>query len=220
MSIKINLLAEALSVEDLRRRDPVKRSIFLSAFLIALSLVWFSSIFLVHVMANEELSKVQAEIQSHTNDYSQVQIKLKKITEAQKRLVALQKLSDSRFLQGNLMNALQQLYVPNVQLTRLHIDQTYAAAGGSASDSSGSPAKSATATERILITLDAKDFSVNSGDAVNRFQDALSKTAYFKNSLNPTNGIRLANLSAPQSSFDSKPYVLFTMECRFSDKAR
>lgn len=221
MSIKINLLAEAQSVEDLRRRDPVKRSIFLSAFLIALSLVWFSSIFLVHVIANEELSKVQAEIQSHTNDYSQVQIKLKKITEAQKRLVALQKLSDARLLQGNLMNAFQQLYVPNVQLTRLHIDQTYVTAGGgaSASDSSAS-AKSSTATERVLITLDAKDFSANSGDAVNRFQDALAKTAYFKNGLNPTNGIRLANLSAPQSSFDSKPYVLFTMECRFSDKTR
>jgi hypothetical protein len=145
---------------------------------------------------------------------------LKKITEAQKRLIALQKLSDSRFLQGNLMNAFQQLYVPNVQLTRLHIEQTYSAAGGNTSEASGASAKSATATERILITLDAKDFSANSGDAVNRFQDALAKQAFFKGGLNPTNGIRLANLSAPQSSFDSKPYVLFTMECRFSDKTR
>jgi len=224
MSIKINLLAEALADEDLRRRDPVKRSIFLGAFLIVLSLVWFSSILLVHVIANQELTRVQAEIQSHTNDYSQVQIKLKKIADAQKRLEALQKLSDSRFLQGNLMNAFQQLYVPNVQLTRLRIDQTYTVAGGTAGganpDGGGTPARPGSATEKILITMDAKDYSANSGDAVNRFQDALSKQAYFKSSLNPTNGIRLANLSAPQSSFDSKPYVLFTMECRFSDKAR
>jgi hypothetical protein len=223
MSIKINLLAEALAEEDLRRRDPVKRAIFLGAFLIALSLVWFSSILLVHVIANQELTRVQADIQSHTNDYSQVQIKLKKIADAQKRLEALQKLSDSRFLQGNLMNAFQQLYVPNVQLTRLRIDQSYAVAGGTA-DVAGPngviPGRSGVATEKILITLDAKDYSANSGDAVNRFQDALSKQAYFKSSLNPTNGIRLSNLSAPQSSFDSKPYVLFTMECRFSDKAR
>jgi hypothetical protein len=223
MPIKINLLAEALAEEDLRKRDPVKRAIYVGVLLVVLSLVWFSSILLVHVLESQELSTIQGEIQLHTNDYSQVQIKLKKMAETQRKLDALQKLSNSRFLQGTLMNAFQQLYVPNVELTRLRIDQTYSTAAGTPSVTNlygVIPGRASAAVEHIVITLDAKDYSANPGDQVNHFQDALAAQDYFKANLNPTNGIRLANLSAPQSSYDSKPYVLFTVECRFPDIAR
>jgi len=224
MPIKVNLLAEALAEEDLRRRDPVKRAIFVGAFLVALSLVWFSSILLVHVVESQQLSSVQGQIQLRTNDYSSVQIKLKKIAEAQKKLDALQKLSDSRFLQGTLMNAFQQLYVPNVELTRLRVVQTYNNTAGTAAVTNlygVTPGRPPGATEHILVGLDAKDFSANPGDQVNRFQDVLGAQDYFKSNLNATNGVRLANLSAPQSSIDNtKPYVLFTVECRFPDKTR
>jgi hypothetical protein len=223
MPIKINLLAEALAEEDLRRRDPVKFAIFLGAFLVVLSLVWFSSIMLEHIMANQQLSQVAGEIQSRKTEYSSVQVKLKKTADAQKKLDSLQKLSRARFLQGTLMNAFQQLYVSNVQLTRLRVDQSYLttpAIPAVTNINSVIPGHPAANVERILITLDAKDYSSNSGDEVNRFQDALAGQDYFKSSLSPTNGIHLANLSAPQSSFDGKPYVLFTVECRFPDKAQ
>lgn len=223
MPIKINLLAEAQAVEDLRRRDPVKRAIFMGVFLVVLALVWFSSIMLVHVVASQRLNTVLGEIQAHTNDYARVQVNLKKIAETQGKLDSLQLLSASRFLQGDFMNAFQQMYVPNVQLTRLRVDQTYSTAAGAATVTNsyrvvlGHPAS---ATERIVFTLDAKDFSANAGDQVNHFKDALSQQEYFKASLDPTNGVRLLNLSPPQSSLDSKPFVLFTMECRFPDKTR
>lgn len=224
MPIKVNLLAEALAVEDLRRRDPVKRAIFGGALFVALSLVWFSSIFVEHVVESQQLSSVQGQIQLRTNDFSSVQIKLKKIADTQKKLDALQKLSDSRFLQGTLMNAFQQLYVPNVELTRLRVMQTYNNTAGTPSVTNlygVTPGRPPGATEHVLVTVDAKDFSANPGDQVNRFQDVLTGQDYFKNNLSATNGVRMANLSAPQSSFDnSKPYVLFTVECRFPDKTR
>ncbi len=224
MPIKVNLLAEAQAEEDLRRRDPVKRAIFVGAFLVALTLVWFSSILLEHIMASQQLSSVQGQIQLRTNDYASVQIKLKKITEAQKKLDALQKLSDLRFLQGTLMNAFQMLYVPNVELTRLRVTENYSATAAvpAVTNLYGVvPGRPGGATEHIMISVDAKDFSANPGDQVNRFQDVLVGQEYFKGNLNATNGVRLANLSAPQSSFDnSKPYVLFTVECRFPDKTR
>src|ERR1039457_2707275 len=127
MPIRINLLAEAIAVEDLRRRDPVKRAMFIGAFLVALSLVWFSSIWLTYILKKQELNQIQAEIQTHTNDFALVQNNLKKIADVQKRMDALDQLSAARFLQGNLMNGLQLTYVPNVQLNRLRIDQTYTA---------------------------------------------------------------------------------------------
>ncbi len=223
MPIKINLLAEALAEEDLRRRDPVKFAIYLGAFLVVLSLVWFSSIMLEHIMANERLSQVTGEIQSRKTEYSSVQIKLKKTADAQKKLDALQKLSRARFLQGTLMNAFQQLYVSNVQLTRMRVDQSYLLIPAVAAVTNVNgvvPGHPAANVERILITLDAKDYSANSGDEVNRFQDALANEDYFKANLSATNGIHLANLSPPQSSFDGRSYVLFTVECRFPDKAQ
>ena len=221
MPIRINLLAEALAEEELRRRDPVKRAIFIGAFLVALSLVWFSSIWLVSMEVNHNLNQVKAEIQTRSNVWSQVQANLKQVADTQKRLDALQTLSSARFLQGNLMNVLQHLYVPNVQLTRVKVDQNYILNGGlpaTKNESVTAPGRPATATERIILTLDAKDFSVN--PEVNQFNNALLKLDYFNANLDPTNGVRLANLSAPQSSFDSKPYVLFTLECRFTDKTR
>jgi len=223
MPIKVNLLAEAQAEEDLRRRDPVKRAIFVGALFVVLSLVWFSSILLEHIMDNQQLGSVQGEIQSLTNNYAQVQIKLKKIAETQKKLDSLNALSCARLLQGSLMNAFQQVYVPNVQMTHMRVDQSYASSAGTPAVTNlygVTPAKPGATIERVVITMDAKDFSANAGDQVNHFQDVFTKVNYFKTNLNSTNGIRLANLSAPQSSFDGKPYVLFTIECRFPDKSR
>src|ERR1700709_1963080 len=119
MPIKINLLAEAQIVEDLRRRDPVKRAIFVGAILIVLALVWSSSQQLKVVITNSELNQVQAKIQSRTNEWQTVVDSQKKISGARAKLEALQKLSAARFLQGNFLNGLQQLNFDGVQLAGL-----------------------------------------------------------------------------------------------------
>jgi hypothetical protein len=214
-------LSDALAEEDLRRRDPVKRAIFIGALLVALSLVWFSSTWLEYMIEKNGLSQIETEIQSHTNDYALVQNNLKKISEAQRRLDSLDQLSAARFLQGNFMNALQQTYVPNVQLSRLRLDQSYTATAGTPAKTNSSgvlPGRPPTVTEHISLTLDAKDFSPNPGDQVNHFKDALLRQDFFKPRIDPANGIRLASLSAAQTGADGKPFVLFTLECRFLDQ--
>ena len=221
MPIRINLLAEALAEEDLRRRDPVKRAIFVGAFLVSLSLVWFSSVWLTYLMAKQNLSHIQAEIQAHAKDYAQVQNNLKQIAEVQKRMDALDQLNAARFLQGNLLNALQKTYVANVQLNKLRIDQSYTTVASVPAKTNGTvviPARPPAVTERVMLTMDAKDFSPNPGDQVNHFKDALLKQDFFKLIIDPVSGIRLSGLSALQSPMDSKPYVMFTIECRFLDK--
>jgi hypothetical protein len=222
MPIRINLLAEALAEEDLRRRDPVKRAIFIGAFLVALSLVWFSSIWLEYMIEKKGLNQVQTEIQVHTNDYALVQNNLKKIADTQSRMDALNQLSAARFLQGNLLNALQQTYVPNVQLTRLRLDQSYSLTAGipAKTNSYGVvPGRPPAVTEHVNLTLEAKDFSPNPGDQINHFKDALLRQDYFKPLLDPVTGVRLAGPpSALQLPPDSKPFVLFTLECRFLDQ--
>jgi len=220
MPIRINLLAEALAEADLRRRDPVKRAIFGGAFLVALSLVWFSSIWLTYVVYKQHLNQIDAEIQTRSGDYDQMQNNSKKIAELQQRMADLDKLAAARFLHGNLLNALQQTYVPNVQLTHLRVEQSYTgtAAVPAKTNSYGViPGRPAAQTEHITMMVDAKDFSPNPGDQVQHFKDALLKQAYFYNCIE-TNGMKLSALSGLQTPADSKPYVMFTLECRLKDR--
>ncbi len=219
MPIQINLLNEAQAQEELRRRDPVKRAIFGGALLVAVSLVWFSSSLLTHVVASSRLAQVQANIQSHTNDYNSVVVNLRKVADAKVRLTALTKLSASRFLQGSLLNSMQQLYVPNVRLIRLQMNQTYSRVQPAATEEGAAPAK-VPVTEHRVLTLDAKDSSANPGDQVNRYKDSLSQLDFIKANVTTNNAVKLSNLSAPQPGSDGKPFVLFTVECRFSDQTR
>jgi hypothetical protein len=216
MPIQINLLAEAQAEEDLRRRDPVKRAIFLGALFVVLSLVWFSSKWLVYVVANGQLAQIENDIQSHTNQYNEVVGNIKKINDMQKNLTALQTLNGARFLQGNLMNALQTVYVPNVQLMRIRVNQTY-----SVQPASTNNVTDGSATERIVLFLDARDSSASAGDQINHFKSAISQQDYFKTYLDTTNGVRASNISSPQVATEGgKPFVNFTLECHFQDKKR
>jgi len=223
MPIRINLLAEAQIAEDLRRRDPAKRVIFAGALLVALALVWSSSLMLKEMLAKNSLNQVQSDIQNRTNEYDRVLLSTKNITDAKSKLEDLQKLNAARFLQGSLLNALQQATVPGVQLTRLRVDQTYVYTEGTKSQTNrfgvvaGRPP---IVTEMVVVTLDARDASANPGDQVNKFNDAVAQKSYFQAMLDKTNGVRLASLSAPQTGSDGKPYVSFTLECRYPPQSR
>jgi len=224
MPIKINLLAEALAAEDLRRRDPVKRCVYIGAFLVVLSLAWFSSLVLEHMLKKEELTTVQAEIQQHTNEYSQVDGDLKKIADANRKLAALQELSTNRFLQGNLLNALQTTaIVPGVQVTRLKVEQAYHYTGGILTKTNGEHiilGRPPNVLETIDVSIDARASGDNPGDQVAKFKEAIIKQPYFKAMLE-TNGVQLTGTpSAPQTDPSGKPYVLFTVELLYPDQYR
>jgi hypothetical protein len=214
MPIRINLLAEAKAAEELRRHDPVKRVIFCGAFLVALALVWSSSLLLEGMLAKKAVTDRRTAIESRTNEFQHVVIAQQKIAEVKQKLEKLNKFTNSRFLQGNLLNALQQVHVDNVRLMRLRVDQYYFL------KNSATPASPGTVTEKIVLSLEARDFSANPGDQVNKMKDAMANQPYFKATLNKTNGVQLINLSAPQLSTDSKPYVLFTLECNFPEVSR
>jgi hypothetical protein len=190
MPIRINLLAEAQALEEIRRRDPVKRSIFIGVGLVALVLVWSSSLMFKTIVEKSDQSRLDAELNSRTNDYRQILENDRKLNEYQQKLVALHRLSTNRFLMGNLLDAMQKCMVDNAQLVRLRLDQTYVVVAGT-SKTNGT-----------------------------KFQDALSGSPYFKLMLGKTNGFRLTNLGQPQSDPDGKPFVLFTLEARFPEKTR
>lgn len=220
MPIRINFLTEALADEEMRRRDPVKRVMFLGGFLVALALVWYSSAMLKFKVDQQQLGSIDHQITDQTNQYSQVLANLKSAGENKQRLAALEQLSTNRFLQGNLLNALQQIYTTNVQLLRVKLAQNYSVKPGAAAKGS-TPAQPGSSTEQIILTLDAKDSSPNPGDQVNHYKEAIARSPYFKAQGVGQADIRLSNLSPAQSADNSgKAFVLFTLECRFPSKTR
>jgi hypothetical protein len=222
MPIRINLLSEALAAEDLRRRDPVKRAIIGGALLVTLSFVWYSSTWLSYMSDKGKLSGVEADIQTRTNEYAQVQSNIKKTSDVEARLDALARLNSFRFLQGNLLNALQQTYVSNVQMIHLREEQTYSSTPAVAAKTNSAgvvmPARPAGATEHMVVQIDAKDYSANPGDQVNHYKEAMLRQDYFKSALDPDTGVKLSALSQLQTGSDSRPYVVFSLECRFHDR--
>ena len=222
MPIRINLLAEAKAAEELRRHDPVKRVIFVGALAVALTLVWSSSLQLETMLSKNAVSGRQMAIAERTNEFQHVLTDQKKITAAKEKLNALKKMTNSRFLEGNLLNALQQVTVDGVRLTRLKVDQDYFPAAGTPSQTNKNGVilgRPSTVTEKIVVWLDARDSSANPGDQVNKFKEAVASQSYFKATLNKTNGVQLINLSAPQA-VDGKTCVLFTLKCNFPEYVR
>jgi hypothetical protein len=68
--------------------------------------------------------------------------------------------------------------------------------------------------------MDARDTSATQGDLINRYKQTLGENPYFQSVLGKSNEVRLTNFSPPQTGSDNKPFVLFTLECRYPEKTR
>lgn len=224
MPIRINLLAEAQALEDMRRRDPVKRAIWIASFLVVLVLLWSGSLQLKAIVAKSDLARIEAQIASHGGAYEAVRANQIKLADMSQKLGALRQLATNRFLKATLLNALQQATVDDVQLARLKAEEHYtfseALKPKTNADNRITPGRPATVTEAIVVTLDARDIGVNPGDQVNKFKMAVTDSPYFAATAGKTNQIRLTNLSPPQIGPDGKPYILFTLECRHPEVTR
>ncbi len=224
MPIRINLLAEAQAREESRRRDPVKRALWAGLVLVILLLAWSSSLQLKAMIAKGDLGRVDAQLAARTNEFQAVLDNQQKLAEINHRLGSLQQLATNRLLHGSLLNALQQATIDDVQLMRLKTEQGYVASEELKPKTNANgkvvPGKPATVTERIVLSLEARDSGANTGDQVNRFKQTLGESPYFQATLGKTNDVRLVSLSPPQVLTDGRPFVLFTLECRYPEKTR
>jgi len=223
MPIRINLLAESQAIEEMRRKDPVKRAIYAGVVLVLLMLVWSSSLQLKALLVKGDLGRLQAQIESRSKEFKTVLQEQKQLSEAQLKLASLQRLGTNRMLYGTMLNAVQQSIVDDVQLVRLRSEQTYVSTAATKAKTNGNvitAGKPATVAERVQLTLDARDTGAMPGDQVNKYRHAISAFPYFQERMGTTNEVRLATLSAPQTGAGGKSFVLFTLECHYPEVIR
>ena len=219
MPIRINLLAEAQAAEETRRKDPVKRAILGGVLIVCAVLVWSSTIQVKILASKSELNNLQASWKSMEKNYKAAVESRRKFLEAEEKLAALQQLTTNRFLWGTTLNAMAQtLYnVDDVQVTRIRADQSYTLAD---EIRKGAP-KVPTATEKIIMTLEAMDSSPQPGAKINKFKASIAGDAYFQTSLLKTNGVTLLSFSPPQMDAAGRnPFVRFSLQLLFPEKVR
>jgi len=222
MPIRLNLLAEAQAAEELRRKDPVKRAMMLGAACVVLmalaSLLLQSQI----LSTNHEDKSYITRIGAITNDYSEVVKDNERLKRAMLHRRGLDILSSERILYGNMLNALQKVYVDDVQLLHVRTEHTFEQFEPVVDKKDASkPSKAATATERILIVLEARDSSRNPGDKVSEFKQAVNGNTYFASMLGENSNLVLANMSAPQPIGGAGALaVQFSLQARLPEKIR
>src|SRR6185436_3463401 len=226
MPIRINLLAEAQALEELRRKDPVKRAILGGSCLVAVVLLWGTTLQIRILAARSELNTFGGQWKSLEKPYNDAVGIKRQFIEAEEKLSALQNYTTNRFLIGNAFNALQQTLngIGDITLVRMKLEQNYIHTEETKPRTNGTAiisGKPATSTEKVMLQLEAIDASSQPGGQVSRFKQTITSVPYFQDNLQKTNGVLLTSLSAPMSgSLSGSPYVMFTLKCFFPEKVR
>jgi hypothetical protein len=225
MPIRLNLLAEAHAAEELRRKDPVKRSLLVSGLLIVLVLFWISTLQIKIISSKNDLKDLGTKWNGIEQSYQVAVESKRKSIEVEGKLASLQQLKSNRFLWGTALNAFQQTLagIDDVQVVRLRTEQSYVqneVVKPATSDGKPAP-KQMNAIEKIGMVIDAVDSSGQPGSQVNRFKEAILSVPFFQTNLQKTNGVLLTSLSAPNvGPLGRNAYVMFTLQCYFPEKVR
>ena len=223
MAIRINLLAESQALDEQRRRDPVKRVIGVGIVAVVLMIGASTWLQLKSSIIKLELKRAENQLAARKNEFQQVMNNKQHLFDISHKLGALNQLATNRLLLGTLLNAMQQTTIDDVQLVRLRCEQNYtyndAVKPRTNSDDRVIAGRPASVTEKIGVTLEARDSGAIPGDQVNKFKKAVADNPYFRGMLGKTNEVRLVSLSPP-NIIDGKPYVQFTLECKYPEKTR
>ncbi len=237
MPIRINLLAEDLELEEMRRKDPVKRALWISGFVVFLVVLWGLTLFLKIVVAKAETASLESKWAGMESLARQVDENRRKTAEVERRLSALTQFATNRFLWGSALDALQRCGVDNTHLVRLKAEQAYStpepakaavlppgvppSAAPAPAATAGSPSKAPVAREKISVLLDGRDYSPRVGEQVSKFKEALAASPFFQAHLDKTNSIQLTSLSAPQDDSSRKAaFVQFGLQLNLQEKER
>jgi len=223
MPIRINLLAETQAAEEMRRKDPVKRTIWIGAFIVFLVLLCSFTLQFKIMATRAEVSSLKISWKTIEKQVQDINEHRNATRQLEQKLSALDQFTTNRMLWANALNALQYTPVDGIELVRVRSEQIFRLNEGSRSKTNeygivvhGKPP---TVTEKIVLTIEAKDFSTGLGDQVPQYKQTLANYPYFQAHLQKTNTVQLTSLSAPQTEV-GRSFRAFGMQLFFEEKER
>lgn len=125
MPIRINLLAEHLEAEEMKRRDPIKRAVAIGVLATILMLAWIG-------LTQMKVSAARAEMIQNTNKLAKLEEDSKIVKtnqafliESERKINSLRRYATNRFYWGTFLDALQQVSVENIRLMDVRSEQRY-----------------------------------------------------------------------------------------------
>jgi hypothetical protein len=223
--IPLNLLAEEQEAAEARRRDPVRRGLWVAAAVILSVLLWAGALGWKLWTVNRELARREARLKGLKDEAKGTMAISGRAGELERTLAGLQKLGTNRFLWAPTLNALQFATLPDIQFHRLRIEQTVATAP--ASKTAAKPARpgqaaatNATppAVEKTLLIINAKNYG--DAQAIDKFIDAIAGSSFFTNVLRREQPVLLKDLQNRQvdPAEPTQSFVFFTTECVFTER--
>ena len=224
MPIRINLLADAQALEELRRRDPVKRGIWLGSFVVILAALWAVELQIDIFFQNKKLQTDEMKWRNTEPRFKSVTDNNARVGLTEDKLAALDRMATNRFLWGNVLNSLQQTVVDQIQITRIRSEQTYTfteAVAEKEVDGRVIPRKPAAMTERISLTVEGRDRNPTEQNYA-KYKEALSSFGFFLTNLQRQDGFVLETLSAPtlDPTEPTRQFVSFSLGCHFPEVER
>ena len=220
MPIRINLLAEAQAAAEMRRKDPVKRGIWVGGFLVFVVIMWIAKLQLDISFENHNYNNLESEWKSKMNKYSAVTNEQVRIGDVNRKLAELDALHTNRFLWAPVFNALQKTMVDQVQVTRLIGAQTYAKDDGKEINVGGTRRRMPGATlEKVNLSIDAED--LKPGDEnYTKFKESLCTFDFFATRLMRRDGFVLDGVLGPLTADPVDPnrqFRTFTLASHFPE---
>ncbi len=219
MPIRINLLAEQQAEEEARRRDPVKRAVWVVALVAMLVGFWAVSLYVKGKNAASTLASTEAVLAKMEKESSATRTNMQDLVRIERKMDALYALATNRFLWAPQLDAVQRAISPKLQLTRVRADQRYTANAAEKSPDGKRPGKKASVTERIVVTIEGKDFGGIEEQYYNKFKEQLLKDPYFRTTLTNESGLSFKNFSGIIPSPEGH-HFRFMLDCSFPEKVR
>ena len=223
--MRINLLAETLVQEEQRRKDPVKRAVWIGGFVVFLACLWAARVQTQLMSARSELARDSASFTWIEKKFSSVSEENRAVGDIDVKLGALARYSTNRFLWGSALNALQTSITDDVQFVRLRTSQSFRALDGEPPRKSGGktiPGKPGAAFETLTISVDAKDYAPPADQNYNRLKTSMSTNTFFATFLKGTDGFKLTSVSqpVPDPADPARQFIAFTAEAVFPEFQR
>ena len=127
MPIRINLLAEQQAAEEARRKDPVKRAIWIGSALVFLTIVWTILMFMEVKAKRSELANVEADFRKIDESARNFRNKQAEVGDIERRISSLERYSTNRVLWASTLDAFQKVTMENIKFRSLATGQRYTA---------------------------------------------------------------------------------------------
>jgi hypothetical protein len=219
--IRINLLAEELAAEEMRRRDPAKRGMYAAGALVGLVMVWAMLMQSKVMSSNSQLQQVQSEWDSLEKKDKLAKTNLLTAALVENKLDAIARLSTNRFLWTAPLNALQFCMVDGIEVLQVVGSQTYSNKSISVDPvtSKALPKPKVTSvTETATMTIRCNDLAADSEANHIKFMNLLAFTnAYFRDNLRRPDPVTLEGTRIRAEG--TKP-ATFMIKCYFLPKQR